>query len=262
MKKLIAWGVVALMAGSASASLTTTYTTMDGIADVTFAATQSVAVAAGDVIVMFSGTNKKPSANTMSYSTTSGDSFTSIHPWVSSSATPKAAPWMAYTTITTAGTYDFFVTGTGAVADRNGIYKLTSSTGVIAFLDSDAQEYAGVADGTTGVLFTNSLSWAPGTYGDIAVIGGIGVNRAEANSSVNLTVDDAGNYQRYSASTTISGATSFNVVWGFDDVLDTKTNDGGYLASSFAEVIPEPATMGMVVAMGAGALFIRRRFMI
>ncbi|VGO22943.1 PEP-CTERM sorting domain-containing protein [Pontiella sulfatireligans] len=265
MKKLMILAIAGLVAGSASASLSVDYTLMGGIDDAdggTFQAVQSLTVAKGDVVVMFAGTNKKPSVYSPVFSSTSAETFTAINSWTTET-NPNPAAWMSYAVIDTAGTYDFLVTGNGTVADRNGIYLLSSNQGDVAFLDGDEATYAGLAGGAS-LTVNNSLGWTTNPlYGEIAVIGGASHLRIVSGDSVNLDADDTGSNQRFSASTNIASGTSYDIAWSFtnSDAIDRSSN-GSFLAAGFAEVIPEPATLGLVAAFGAGILFIRRRFMI
>ena len=55
---------------------------------------------------------------------------------------------------------------------------------------------------------------------------------------------------------------AYDQEWTLGSALLRADYDSGTGNTEVWTVIPEPATLGMVVAMGAGALFIRRRFMI
>ncbi len=161
MKTAIIATVSVLTAGIASASLTTTFYDVSDLLSAQPSVTQSVTVAAGDMIVFATAGNKKTDTATQTYSTTAGGAFT-IHSAASdvgNDATMNAM--IGYYTATTSGTYDFIASTTlGTQTAAVGLYHLVADSGqisAVSVLNGNRQN--NMAAGTTQDLnFINILN--------------------------------------------------------------------------------------------------------
>jgi hypothetical protein len=255
-KTLTAVAALALVAGSASASLTTQYGNMSNLSGTSLTSTTNMTVSAGDVIVMATVSNKKTSLGDHLYTSTGG-TFTEISAgaFLGVDANPETS--MAYLTVGTSGTYDFTVGSANGPTANIAIYTLSASSGNIAYLDGTAEYYTKLAASGSTTL-TTSLSWGAG-FGDISVIGASSHVKGNA-STVDLALDVAPNAKRMIGTADATGSTSYSIDWDIVNPDAVNKTHGSAVAAGFGEVIPEPATMGMIGFFGAAILFIRRRF--
>jgi hypothetical protein len=96
--------------------------------------------------------------------------------------------------------------------------------------------------------------------GVTAMNGSGGTVAISNNIADNFTIDEIDADQRAIVSSDLTGKATSR--WVFDYTTPNTVDDAGNLHMAFAEVIPEPATMGLIGAFGGAILFIRRRFMI
>lgn len=111
-------------------------------------------------------------------------------------------------------------------------------------------------DDTVDATLSNpDYAWGDASADQVTLL----VDVANYANATNLTVDVTSLVQGWvNGSTENYGITLFGADNG-DNATNGAYMDGVTLATT---VIPEPATLGLVAAFGAGILFIRRRFMI
>jgi plastocyanin len=254
------WGVVS----GVNASLTTTYSNLGNMSGTVGNLTNSLTVAVGDVVVMVSGTNKKDSINGMTFTSAAG-TFVDLDANTQLGNDPNPNSYLSYLTVTTAGTYDFIATTDilGMTATV-GAYTLSADSGEIELAGNNAKKYSGLAPGAS-LSVTNFMSWGSnpnaGDYGDIVTIGvGSSLKGAISNDGFSLDMSKAG--KRLAGTQDATGSVNVKQIWDITNADATKNESGGITGAAFAEVIPEPATLGMVGVFGATIIFLRRRFMI
>ena len=230
------------MAGGAFATLTTTFTRMGDVDAGSL--TNTATVVAGDVVVMFNATNKKPSVQTTTFTTTAPDAFTSLVPWTTG-ASPNPAGWMSYAAMSTAGTYDFIATTSAGGSTVNGMYLIRATSGSIALLDNSTATYVDGAAYGTPFSVINALGWSSNAaYGEGLVLSI--VSDAYGDVSGTVMVDDENNGNRVAARQTIADAsatTGFDCVWNISNDSDAekmRESDGSVVSVAFAEASAAP----------------------
>lgn len=252
MRSVIKLGMiasVALASVGASASVVTEYNygVTAGKDAASVALGTSIAADAGDVIV-FTATSSK--AYTKSYSVTSGDGGAV---GVETSNWGEKNASVSYFTVTAGGTFDLGVAGNDATFDTFGAYVLGSDqAGYLVVELAQAQNYE--ANHTNSPI--NQLN-----YGTLAS-GGTVIEAAQANfvetypAGYNVFNNGAASSRAVVDGSFLAGDVFSTYVMGGDLTKNSRTT-----GIAFAEVIPEPATLGMVALFGSSILFIRRRFM-
>ena len=227
-----------LVAGSASAALTTTYSHVGNLTKADPVRTMSLDVTAGDVIVMATATNKKSSVSSVTYSSTAG-ALTSFDA-NTMAGSDVVNSYVGYLTISASGNYDFTATGTGDVTANVALYRLVASSGEVVQLDEKANTWIGILPSET-ISVTDTLSWAgdPG-YGEIAVVGA-GSSQFGDLSTIDLTIDlaDSAGTKRLLGNKTplTAGTTSYDVDWSLTNAKPDKNDQGSTLSMAFAEVL-------------------------
>jgi hypothetical protein len=160
-------------------------------------------------------------------------------------------------------------------SDTGGSFTITFSGGTVALSMFNSEVSQGVNfDGITGtnaLIVADTGAWSY-TGGDLDltngndgsgsdVVGGLGTSTVTIGNA-RIFVDNNGN------NVANSGAPSSQSNWGTFSISGVSsitytysdaTNYDGFRMDAVA--VPEPATLGMVVAFGGGIMFIRRRFM-
>lgn len=272
MKNMITAVAASLIVlGSASAAITIAST---NIGNNQALRTGSMAVQAGDVVVMISAVNQNPTRY-MNFTTTAPDTFTRANSYAPGFTGVVQNTWISYATMTTAGTYDFSAqlleSSDDTQADGNpitGLYLLSSDAGhAIEFLDYDFVLPGNILEGNTQT-FTNSLDWSGTQTGDVALFGGGSHFRGPSPLTTNIsatadetTADGTGltnDRYYYTGVNTDGNLTGFDVDWELTQTARGALN-GSVGAAAFGEVIPEPTTFAMAALMGLGTLLVRRR---
>lgn len=248
--------VTALVAGSTSAALITDYTDMGNLSSTISSRTNSLTVAAGDVIVMVAGSNKKASVTSISFTSPAG-TFIDLDANTQLGNDPNPNAYLSYLTIGTGGTYDFVGSGDTLTANL-GIYKLAADSGVIELADTNAKRYGNLAAGAS-LSVTNFMSWGgnpnSGDYDGMAVIGVASSLRGTV-STASLILDEDNAGKRLAGIAGIAGMVNYRTIWDITNADATRNESGGMTGAAFAEVIPEPATLTL---LGLGALALLRR---
>ena len=262
-KTLTVLAAAALIGGSASASLTSTYYDMGNLSSSVLTATQSLTVAEGDVVVMIGGSNKKNSAAPLSFSSVAG-TFVDLGADDQLGTDPSPDAYLSYLIIDTPGTYDFITTAGAAITANIGLYQLTADSGLIELADSNAKKYQNLAVGAS-LSVTNFMSWSSNpnyadydgiiTYGVASSLRGDITN---TNSVGGFTLNEDNVSKRLAGWSDRTGRANVKHVWDITNADATRTESGGITAAAFAEVIPEPATLGLISVAGL-LLYIRRR---
>jgi len=260
MKKILTTSIIA---GSALTSFGAITTSVDvGTFDTAVnprEGTVSLTVNTGDVVVLIATTNKKTSVSTLTFSTTSGDALTS-NSVDDLTSNPNANPdsFSAWTTITTAGTFDFTTTATlDQTPTVNWVaYVLSSDTGTtIEHLDTTAAYTSALASGTADL--TNSLTWTGSR--DATVITALGSTNGTLLAPTGFTIDkDGGNAN----SSRHIGHQDVTADGGYDTVSTLtwtqNTASAGSISLAFSEAVPEPSSAALL-GLGGLALIFRRR---
>ena len=251
--------VIALVAVSSSAAIITDYTDMGNLSSTVSALTNSLTVAAGDVVVMVAASNKKASVAPITFTSPAG-TFVDLDANTQLANDPNPNAYLSYLTIGTAGTYDFIGSGDTLTANL-GIYKLTADSGVIELADYNAKKYQGLAEGAS-LSVTNFMGWGSnpnyGDYDDIAVIGVASSLRGNISTASLILDEDNGPSKRLIGSTNLNSVVNYKTIWDITNASTTQTESGGITGAAFAEVVPEPATLALL-GLGALALLRRRR---
>ena len=264
MKKIL---TTAILAGSTVASFAAiTVSHKDGVYDKT-AGTGTISmtgIEVGDVVVLMASTNKKGTVSAMEFSSTSLDAFTDHDVASETGNVTNPNQWASYTSITTAGDFDFTLTDTldGKATLKWVAYVLHSDAGkTIELLDVAATDIfdlaPAAADPRASYNYSNVYSWTgsrdatileanSGIRGDIALDG-------------QLSTDNGGG-GRIIASGTTTG-TGFTTDFTFEvdnNTTITRTGSAGVLGLAFSEVVPEPSSTALL-GLGGLALMLRRR---
>jgi hypothetical protein len=208
-----------------------------------------LAVQAGDVVIMESASNKKTGVSLATMSSTYGGSLVNLSPSASlgTAATNQYASYLGYWAITNGGTYNFQISYSASATANNGIYVLRAGSGVIQYLGSKAYTTNGgtATSYSTTINFTNSASY--GEYAFFSVASS--QNITNLTSSV-LSIGDAGaNKDRIYGSAIISDGTLTSYTHTWTSAAPGATPNLQIASAIFTEVIPEPATIGL---MGIG----------
>ena len=224
------------------------------------AQTETLTVAEGDVVVWAVSTNKKNSAGTIAFSTTSGGAITTLSTASETTNDSNPTSWIGYTTITTAGIYDFTSTATGSATANWVAYVLHSDTAqTIGVIDKAATDNFNLSSGALD--FSNTYAW---TGSQDAII-------IEANGSTNGTLTDPGNLtadktggnttsDRFVGSGTVTGTgftTNYTLTQTGSGSNMTAKAHSGVVGVAFA-AIPEPSTTALL-GLGGLALILSRR---
>lgn len=248
----------AVIAVSTSAALISDYTDMGNLSATATARTNSLTVAAGDVVVMVAGANKKASVTSISFSSPAG-TFVDLDANTQLGNNPNPNAYLSYLTITTGGTYDFIGAGTSLTANL-GIYKLTADSGAIELADNNAKRYGNLG-ASASLSVTNFMSWGANPnyddYTDIAVIGVASSLRGDITTA-SLTLDEDNAAKRLAGITNLTNKVNFKTIWDITNADATRTESGGITGAAFAEVVPEPATLALL-GLGSLSLLLRRR---
>ena len=248
MRAFVVFTILAgLVAVNAPAGLVTEYEfgTTAGQTNLAVDLGTGIAADAGDVIVFAIASSQSYIKNLSVTSPDSGVVSARTDVWPDKNAT------VAYYSVLTGGTFDLSVDGNDQTFDTYGAYVIGSDLGLAVFSSGSAQNFVGANVSTTNTLAYGSLttpSGNPGIVVEAAVAGPGWVSYPEGYS-----VFENSGQSRSSA-------------WGWytaGDVSSTYissdiTKNSRTVGLAFAEVIPEPATVGLV-ALGALALMARRR---
>lgn len=230
---------VALLAGTTWAALILDYSYgTDAAKDATAVGLGTgVAASAGDVIVFSTASSKSYVKNYTVTSADGGAVSTEFSNWADKNAS------VSYFKVITGGTFDLSVAGNNATYDTYGAY----------ILGSDQAGYT-VAELAQGQLFVaDHLSSTTDVldYGTVAS-GGILIEAANVNAfdtfpaGYTVTHVNGGNSRAALDGTFSAGALSSTYIVGGD-----LSKNARYTGIAFTEVVPEPATIGM---LGMGAL--------
>ena len=198
--------------------------------------TVPLTVEVGDVVVLMASTNKKTSVATVSFSTNSSDTLVSNDSAAETGVDVNPTQWAAYTTITTAGTFDF--TLTNQVGESSTLiwvaYLLHSdSLTPIELIDTAANEFSGLESGTQAL--TSTYSWSDSRDATIIEASGSTNGTLPLSNSGWTSDDDGGNANstRTLAHGTVTAATNFvssyTLAWA-----KTKAS-GGVIGYAFSE---------------------------
>lgn len=191
----------------------------------------TVAVQAGDVVVMTAAGNKRDSVSPITFSSAAGTLSL-----VNTAATdPYPTAYSAYLAIGTSGTYDFRAVSGGSITAGTGLYVLRADAGTIVFLGS--AEFVN-EDGNNEADQTLVYDW-----GGTAITNGMVVeavcSRSSLISSADMDVDWDGG-KRLLTSTSFSG-TGFDSTYSFaEGVADIMTSSGVGLAFAERSASPQP----------------------
>jgi hypothetical protein len=155
--------------------------------------------------------------------------------------------------------------GTAAGETTNAAYIHDPVVGINVSATGDAFWVNDQGDGSGGFGFVFSFTGLTGEAYDITLLGGS--SNAQGTWSVTTGTGDSDALAYTSASSeNILDWTSVAPVDGSIVLTSIGTTAGGWKNASVSfvslEAVPEPATLGMVVAMGGGLLWIRRVFMV
>jgi len=173
-------------------------------------------------------------------------------------------PYLSYLTVSTAGTYDFIGTTSAlGLTATTGFYTLSATSGTIELAGNNAKKWAGLAPGAS-LSVTNFMAWGSnpnaGDYGDIATIG-VGSSMKGTISTASLTLDIDKSGKRLAGTLDRTGFVNGKQIWDITNADATKNEQGSVTGAAFAEVIPEPATIGLFGLLGSAILFVRRRIL-
>lgn len=163
--------------------------------------------------------------------------------------------WNASVASTT-GDIGNYLANLGYGATINGVnnYWAINSAG-----DNDINTISTNSEALVATINTDTLT-------DTLILKDMGMQLVNVGDNADLLVFDASS-NAWSYSAWDVGAASYN---GGDVVLENgdmivvagaSMNNGWRFDTLTVDVIPEPATLGLVTAFGAGILFVRRRFM-
>ena len=262
MKKILTTAILAGSTVASFAAITLTHT--DGAFDTGVdprTGTEAVAVQAGDVVVLMASTNKKTSIGTMVFSTNSADTLTHTNVGSVTSNNTNPDQWASYTTITTAGTFDFTLTApAGQTPTLKWVaYVLHSDAGQsIELLDIAATDNFGLAPidaSTPGTLaFNHTYTWAGSR--DATILEAHSAVRGDLTTTNGFTNDNAGGGRVVSSGTaTGAGFTSAFIL----TTNNTTVTSSGVLGLAFSEVVPEPSSTALLGLGGLALIFRRRR---
>ncbi len=173
------------------------------------------------------------------------------------------------------GSEGFYSISGGSLSARNYITGGLNGTGTFEVLGSDATsiESANISfygdtlrvvldeNGSTLLVADKSINTAYNGQIDIR-----GTFELDTDGTFNGTVGDVYNIA-WASDTVLTNGMTFTDLSGTEfelSILDNVNQSGNAGTGQMlqATVIPEPATLGMIVAVGASLLFIRRKFMI
>lgn len=243
MKKILI--TMALLAASAQAGLIVEYSsgaTAGKTADAVSLGA-GVTASAGDVIVFATASSKSYVKSYSVVSTDGGAVGAEVSNWADKNAS------VSYFTVTTGGTFDLGVAGYDQTFDTYGAYIIGSGL-VGGSVTELAQAQLFVADHTNST--TDVLD-----YGTVAS-GGILVEAANVNLFDTFPAGYTANTNSGNSRATLDGSFSAGALSSTYVVGGDLTKNGRFTGIAFTEVIPEPATVGMVGLGGLITLMIRR----
>lgn len=227
-----------LAACSAYGGMSASFTDVGTLSSSVLAVTQSVTVVEGDVIVMVAGSNKKASAQTVSFASAAG-TFADLDANTVVGGDPNPNTYLSYLIVGAAGIYDFVASYPGGGITANiGLYHLSADSGAITLLANDAQQWSGLSLGTS-LTVTNSLSWSSDPLlGEIAVVG-VASSLKGVIDSADLTINDNNSSKRLAGSTSLTtGAVYYDIAWDINAAADEES--GSVVAAAFAEASNTP----------------------
>jgi hypothetical protein len=253
----IALGLV--LVAPASASLLVSF--QDVSVEPTNTTINGVTVAAGDLVVMAITSNKRDSTMDATFGSTEGSPFITLSADGILGTNPNPGGYLAYTTIGTGGTYDFYTDNIeDALTGQLGLYVVSSTLGGVTLIDSGAVEWDSPVGITTSV--TNSLAWADDpSYGEVLLLSTLSSRFGNTTNTVmDAGYTDASGQKRALYTYSLAdGATGFDVVWEVTSADATRNETGSSVTAAFAEIIPEPGTLSLAAFGAAAATFLRRR---
>ena len=210
----------------------------------------SLAVNAGDVVVVATSVNKPVSNIDFSLSTTASAGDVSGN--TTFNASEVHASHISFLTVVNAGTYDFSITpsNVNTFTSNSTIYLLRADSGVIALADTATTT-------NTGAPTVTSLDY---TFGSSLTSGSAIAIEALTSQSGNITPDTdytigitAGTGRRNTA----SSAAVNGVIWTANHTMAPDNDDFAGAGAVFSEV-PEPSSTLLLLG-SLSVLFIRRR---
>ena len=254
MKKIMTIVGMMMLGGMASASLTASYTKLQNTSSGNLISKTNLTVQAGDVVIFESASNKKTGVALATMSSTYAGSLVNLSPIAllgSPTATNQLASYLAYLAITNGGSYDFQISYSAAATANNGIYVLRAGSGVIQYLGTQAY----VTNGGTATSYSTTINFADAAnYGEYAYFSAVASQNITNLTSSGLNIGDVSvNKDRIYGSAIIADGnlTSYTATWS--SAAPGATPNLQISSAMFTEVIPEPATIGM---LGIGGLII------
>jgi hypothetical protein len=266
-KTMAALTALVMVVGASQAAITTTYHDMGNLSSTVQAQTNTLTVAAGDVVVLVAPSNKKSSVNGVNLTTTAAGTVIDLGADAQLGNDPNPDSHLSYIVIGTAGTYDFIGSSDVLGITANlGLYQLSADSGLIELAGNNAKRYANLAVGDS-LSVTNFMSWgsnpnAPNYDGIVTI--GVGSSLrgtiVNTNSVGGFTLDEDNSGKRLAGWSDRTGNNNVKHIWDITNADATRTESGGITGAAFAEVIPEPATIGLFAAAGLMVWYSRRKF--
>ena len=209
----------------------------------------SVAVNAGDVVVVATSVNKNNTVVDFSLTTTAGGGDVSGN--TNFNASGVHAAHISYLTVVNAGTYDFGVApSTGNTFTSNStLYVLRADTGIIALADTTTEANTGAPTVTSlDYTFASSL-----TSGSAVAIEALTSQSGVISLDSNYTLENSNgtNNRNTASSTAVNGLT-----WTANHTIAPVDDDFAGAGAAFSEV-PEPSS-SLLLLGSLSILFLRR----
>ena len=208
--------------GQDTGTLTSTFHEGSSISSSNPAQTLSLTVETGDVVALFVTGNKKSTAGQVVFSSTASDTLTPKNTATETGNDANPTQWIAYATMSAAGTFDFTATATGNMTANWGTYILHSSAGdTIELIASSATDNAGLAAGPA-LDFDNTYTWTGDRHAFVLEASG------STNGTMPLPASLTEDIQKPSSSSTRSlGHTSLTAAAGYTSSYSlTQTGSG------------------------------------